>query len=142
MKKLILGAALFLSLSSYAEPVSKKVIASFNQFFPAAENVKWHTAPTFYEASFMRNNIRHMVYYDLDGNMYRLIKFYDESKLDPFLAQKIRRKYHDKKIMGVTEMQEDDNVVYQVVLKDPKHLYIVDSDRYGNLTLKNKFINP
>jgi hypothetical protein len=59
--------------------------------------------------------------------------------LCPFIASKIKEKYSNKSIKGITEIQDDSGLSYQLILQDEKNWYIVNSDEAGNMTVKNKF---
>lgn len=143
MKKIIVCAAMLFTLSaSAATPaINEKIVKKFKEVFTEAQNIKWYDGTDYYEVSFVEKDILERVYYDLDGNVFRTIRYYDEKKLSPFIALKIKEKYGNKSIEGITELQEDGGLIYQVILKDEKHLYIVDCNDYGDMYLQNKYKN-
>jgi len=141
MKTIIICLSMLFSLSAFAAPDSNQtVIKKFNETFPEAQSIKWYSGPNYYEVSFMNKNIPERVYYDKNGNVTRTIRYYDETKLNPFISQKIKEKFRNKKIKSVTELQEDDGILYQVILQDNKHLYVVNCNGSGEMYLQHKYI--
>jgi hypothetical protein len=141
MKTIIICLSMLFSLSAFAAPDSNQtVIKKFNETFPEAQNIKWYSAPNYYEVSFIDKTIPERVYYDLNGRVIRTIRYYDETKLNPFISQKIKERFRNKSIKSITELQEDDGILYQVILQDNKHLYVVNCNGSGEMYLQHKYI--
>jgi len=141
MKKIIIALAVLFTTSAYAVPSTHEtVVKNFKATFPQAQNIKWYTATDYYEVSFTDKNIAERVYYNEDGQIFRTIKYYDESKLNPFILQRIKEKFRNKSINTITEIQEDSDLLYQVILQDNKHLYVVNCNGDGEMHLEHKYI--
>jgi len=69
----------------------------------------------------------------------KTIRYYGEKQLLPNIVSKLRKKYADREIFGVTETTSPDEVSFLVTLKDGKNWYVVKSDVYGNLEQTEKF---
>lgn len=132
--------AILFTLSAYATPpeINGALVKKFTQAFPGAQSIKWYETETFYQVSFKDNDIRCSIYYDKDGNISRTLRYYEEAKLSPFITLKVKEQYLNKKIKGVVEMQDSDGLVYEIIMQDAKHLYIINSDANGNMHLKDK----
>lgn len=129
------------SLSAYAGPINQKVVDKFREFFPAAQSVKWYDGTTYFGVSFVEKDMLHRVYYDLNGNVFRTIRYYDGTKLCPFIAMKLKEEYGNKTIKGVTEVQEESGLTYQVILQDKKHMYVVNCNSDGDISLQKRYKN-
>ncbi len=141
MKTIIICLAMLFAGSAYAGPDTyKTVLKNFNETFPEAQNIKWYNGTNYYEVSFIDKTIPERVYYDQDGKVIRTIRYYDETKLNPFISQKIKEKFRNKSIKSITELQEDDGILYQVILQDNKHLYVVNCNSSGEMYLQHKYI--
>ncbi|HSV11617.1 MAG TPA: hypothetical protein VLI68_12640 [Hanamia sp.] len=141
MKTIIICLAMLFAASTYAGPAThESIVKKFNATFPEAQSIKWYNSAGYYEVSFINKNIPERVYYDQDGKVFRTIRYYDESKLNPFLLQKIEEKYRNKTIKSITELQEDSGILYQIILQDKKHLYVVNCNGSGEMYVQHKYI--
>jgi hypothetical protein len=140
MKKIFFGLALMISVSSFAAnpSVNEKVSRSFNETFPNIANAKWYEYESYYEVLFMENNITCRAQYDLNGNIISVRRDYSEKELAPFILAKLKAKYADKKIFGITEMSSSEGTSYNIVLEDEKNWITVKSDDAGHMSVVQK----
>ena len=141
MKSILLAAvALALSLSSFAKDpgVSEKVLAAFNKTFSDVKDVVWTQTNDTYEAIFKQREIQVRVYYDQDGNITKTLRYYGEDNLPLMVLSKIKTKYADKTIFGITEESSEEGLYFHVVLEDQKSWLQVKSDVYGSVTQTKK----
>lgn len=143
MKKLLLTAATaFFSLAVFAaEPtaVTEKVLQAFQTSFKDAKQVVWEEYTDMYEVRFMHNNIKSRIIYDTEGNIIKTVRYYSEGQLPMLVKAKIKEKYADKKVFGVTEVASAENVVYHIVLEDAETWMNIECDAYGHSTVVKKF---
>lgn len=143
MKKIIFAAAILLACFSTwaAAPVNvnQKVLSAFKQTFGEVNSVRWSERGDFVEASFSQNNIQLHITYDLDGNVVKTIRYYDERQLPIFVASKIKHRFPGKSIFGVTEESTEQGSVYHIVLEDAATWTNVDATASGNIFVQNKF---
>ena len=143
MKKLILllfvfGTAFTVSANPTL-PVNEKVLKVFKSVFPMVENAKWYEYETYYEVYFDKDAIKTRIKYDLDGKVLSTLRHYEEKSLSPFLKAKIALRYPGKKIFGVTEMNTESELTYNIVLEDDKNWFHVQSDAIGQMSVTEKF---
>src|SRR5829696_2850852 len=141
MKKILLTLMLIAAVSfSYANPtVNEKVLKIFSKVFPSVENAKWYEYETYYEAYFDKDDIKCRVRFDLDGKILSTIRYYGEKTVSPFLKAKISQKYPGKKIFGITEVNTETELSYNVVLEDEKNWVHVKADGTGQMEVTDKF---
>jgi hypothetical protein len=143
MKKVILSVALLVSIVAGASvspfEVNEKVLKAFNETFAKATDVTWHEYDNYYQANFKQDEIQVRAQYDESGALLKTIRYYGEKQLLPNIVSKLRKKYADREIFGVTETTSPDEVTFLVTLKDNKNWYVVKSDAYGNLEQTEKF---
>ena len=142
MKKIVVCLALFAALGAAATTppeVNEKVLKAFNETFTKATDVVWHEMQNTYQASFNQSEIATRAFYDTDGNLLRTTRYYSEENLPIHVRAKLKKKYSDKAVHGVTEITEDNAVAYFVTLHDEKNWYVVKSDNWGSLELTKKF---
>lgn len=147
MKKIIsLCLAAFISLGIFAAPPhvpdsSVKIQKIFNHDFPEATFFKvtpsGHYYMVYYKETQNANSGR--VYYDADGNILQTFRYYTGDQLAPFIRAKISKTYVGTDIYGVTEVTNSEEHYYQVILKDSKQMFIIQSDAKGNLRLIEKY---
>ena len=142
MKKLVVFLVLFAALGAAATTppeVNEKVLKAFNETFTKATDVVWHELQNSYLASFKQSEITTRATYDPEGNLLRTTRYYSEENLPIHIIAKLKKKYSDKSVYGVTELTQGDDVAYFVTLQDAKNWYMVKADNWGGLELTKKF---
>lgn len=147
MKKTFILSALLviISASSFAFTgindfmPNEKVLKSFNSTFSNAAEVKWFDHPNYYEVSFYHKEIRANVIYDLGGNFLSSTRYYKAQDLPTSILCKLMKKYSDKKIYGVTELTNNDEVNYYVKIEDAKHWLTIKVSGNGQMEVHEKF---
>lgn len=147
MKRTFILSALLvaISASSFAFTGHNKLmpndrlLKSFHSTFVNAEEVKWFDHADYYEVSFYQNNIRANVIYDLAGNFLSSTRYYKAQDLPTSILCKLNKKYADKKIFGVTELTNNDEVNYYVKLEDAKNWMTVKVTGNGQMEVYEKY---
>lgn len=143
MKKLILlltiASTTLLASANPNPPVSEKVLKVFKTVFPQIENAKWYEYEAYYEVYFDKDNIKTRIKYDLEGKVLSTLRHYEEKSLSPFLKAKIALRYPGKKIFGVTEVNTESELNFNIVLEDDNNWIHVQSDATGNMSVTDKF---
>lgn len=139
---LTLSFLLFVSAGAFAFDgfvISEKLLQSFKQTFPNAQEVKWLETGEKYIVNFKENGILTKIDYDKDGNFVSSLRYYSEKNLPLNILTKLQKKYADKKIFGVTEMTSDSNVDYYIKMEDDKNWITVKSNADGNFQVVEKY---
>jgi hypothetical protein len=129
----------FSNLSAAVTEISDKVMRSFKQTFPFAEKVNWQEFADRYSVHFEERDIRTVVDYDRDGNFLGSKRYYQENNLPVNILCKIRKKYADKTIFGVTEISTEYSTEYYIKLEDAGSWTTVKSDAYGAMEVTEKY---
>ena len=141
MKKLILllivSASFFTAFAN--PPVNEKVLKVFKTVFPSIENAKWYEYETYYEVYFDREDVKCRIKYDLDGKVLSTLRHYEEKSLSPFLKAKLAQKFAGKKIFGITEVNSENELTYNIVLEDDKNWIHVQADATGQMSVTEKY---
>ena len=141
MKNVLLLTALLVVLSAAATTppeVNEKVIKAFNETFSEAENVKWQERANLFQADFKISEIAVRAIYADDGSLLQTVRYYTEKNLPSNILAKVKTRYENKQVFGVTEIVNDNEVSFHIVLKDEKHWYWIKSDPYGNMEQTQK----
>jgi hypothetical protein len=145
MKKLLaLIAVVGLGFQSFAfDPVNEKLLESFKTSFPNAEQVKWQELPAIFVVSFVEENIRARAYYDKDGELVQLIRYYKDTQLPFAVLHAIQKQFSGKTIFGVIEVTSADSkktveTTYHVKLEDGRNWTTVRIDMSGNAVVTQK----
>lgn len=142
MKKVIVLLSLFVAIVvNAATPpanVTQRVLKAFKQNFKQAKDVTWHTYTDYYQASFRLDEIQVRAQYSETGELVKTIRYYGEAHLLPNILSRLQKKYSGKEIFGVTEMSTNEDVKFEIIVRDDTHFYIVQSDVYGNLEQQQK----
>jgi hypothetical protein len=143
MKKILIAAATLLSTvvlaGSHAE-VNEKVLKAFNATFTTAQEVVWQEYEDHYTVNFKQSEIQTRVRYDKEGNMIESFRHYGEDQLPPLIVNRIKTKYTDKKIFGVTERSSTNDMVYHVVLEGKKDWTKIKVDIAGHIEVEEKYL--
>lgn len=140
MKRIIFASVLLLSFAfSTRAAITEKVLKAFNETFQNAKEVQWHEYETAYQVNFLHNEIATSVVYDKEGNILEARRHSKEDILPLIIREKIKKRFADKQVWGVTEVTMRDRTTYRIVLHDDKKWVVVDSDSYGVLFVREKF---
>lgn len=142
MKKVFLFACiLVITGSAFANTpgVNEKVLKAFNATFTDAENVVWSDAPNLYTVRFTHMGIRTFVKYDDDGNFISSRRYYNAETLPVDIQCKLRKRFTDKTIFGVTEYVVGDEISYFIKLEDNKNWTTVRVDGARNMEVTEKY---
>lgn len=142
MKKLLaLFSSFVIGLHSFAIPprsVDDKLLQTFKESFPNAEQVNWKELPETYVVNFFEEGIRSAIIYGKDGSFISSTRYYAERNLPYYILINIKKKYPGKQIFGVTEVSTPSGINYYIKMEDANvwNTFKIDSD--GNLTLVEK----
>ena len=140
MKKIFLAALVFVfGFSAMATDPNEKVLEAFKKTFKNVEEVAWTENPNSYEVKFKQNEILAKVTYDKEGNILRTLRYYYEDQLPLLVLSKVKSKFSDKKIFGVTEEASQEGTFYHITLEDEKNWVQITSDIYGGIKVDKKF---
>ena len=135
-------SAIIIGLQSFSLPprnVNEKVLQTFNENFPNAEQVNWKEYPETYVVNFVEDGIRSSIIYEKDGGFISATRYYQERNLPYYLLVNVRKKYPDKRVYGVTEISTISGVEYFLKMEDANIWITVKVDSEGNLTLVEKY---
>jgi hypothetical protein len=142
MKTFLLALAILASTSAAiadSPDVSEKVLTAFNKTFRDVTKVSWSSSLHSYEAAFELNQIPTRVTYDREGNVLQTIRYYDESRLPIIVMTKVRAKYPNRNVFGVTELTAGDETTFHIILEDATSWLNIRSDANGRLDVEKKF---
>lgn len=141
MKKILVAAALFITLHSFATPtaVSEKVLHAFNQVFKNAEQVRWEEKDGQYEVQFNQDNIKNRVLYDNNGNVLESLRYYSEEQLPLLIRAKVQKQFAGEKVFGVTEHFVNNEVVYHIILENDTQWINIHSSASGEIHIDKKY---
>ena len=140
MKKTIITfAAILMMATAFAGTPNDKVLKVFNATFISPQDVTWYDHEDYYDVSFLQSGIRSTVKYDKEGNFMSSIRYYGEQNLPINIVFQLKKKFADKKVFGVTEMTNADEVNYYVKLEDDKNWITVKVSGNGQMTSIEKY---
>lgn len=119
--------------------ISDKLLKTFKQTFPDAQQVVWSEQGDKYTVNFRQNDILSKVEYDKDGNFLNSLRYYTEKNLPVNILCRLQKKYADKTIFGVTEVTNDSSVEYYIKLEDANNWLTVHSNSEGALQVVEKY---
>jgi len=152
MKKQILIAIAGVFLTSNAlmasEPVpvtkvSDKVAKSFERSYKSVEDLKWYAEESdgHYIAVFKQEEILVKAKFDDKGKLLTSTRFYNEETLPVEIREKVKKRFPDRTIFGVTEVTdaEKDEVVYYLKMQCEKNWYTVKVSDGGSVSTVQKY---
>lgn len=143
MKQILFSLAcmILLATTSFANAPSpnEKVLKVFEATFSSPEEVKWYDHANHYDVSFVISGIRNNVRYDKSGNFMSSTRYYAEQHLPTHILSKLKNKYPDKKIFGVTEITGSEEINFYVRLEDDKNWITLKISANGYIQLYEKY---
>jgi hypothetical protein len=119
--------------------ISDKLLQTFKQTFPDAQQVVWAEQGDKYTVNFRQGDILTKVEYDKDGNFLNSLRYYSERNLPVTILCRLQKRFSDKKVFGVTEMATDSSVEYYIKLEDEHNWITVRSSVDGNMQVVEKY---
>jgi hypothetical protein len=117
----------------------EKIKELFYHEFPQIKNPVFFDSGDSYEVFFKKdNNVTERVFLNLNGEITRTIEYYKENGLEPFIREKINKKYQGKTIFGISEVRSNSEHFYRIVLQDNKNWFIVKSNATGSTVIERK----
>ncbi len=125
MKKLFFAAliAVSVSASAFAQDVNQideKAVADFESVFTGASNVEWISKENFTKASFLQNDQKVEVFYNLDGEFIATTTQIKMDKVPTFVKRIIAKNYSDYTVKEAFTFQADDENAYFISAENEK----------------------
>lgn len=141
MKRIAVVAMLaFFGTALFAAPsdINEKVLKIFKTTFTNAKDVKWTEYDNNYSVSFSLEGVQSKVVYDKDGNMLSSLRYYSPDRLPVSVYSKLKKKYDNRTLFGVTEASTDQEITYYVKMYDAKNWYTIKIDAGGTMETTEK----
>jgi len=119
--------------------VNQKVLKAFEATFKNPKDVSWHEYENFYEVDFNQDEIKTEVRYDSDGNIIGTTRYYFEKQLPPHIISKLKKKYPERSVYGVTEIYNETDLTYYITMQDDKNWFTVKANPIGSLEQIEKY---
>ncbi|MFI5185306.1 MAG: hypothetical protein ACHQF0_01130 [Chitinophagales bacterium] len=143
MKKIIFVMTMLLGSATIfaATPpkVTQKVLKAFEETFKNPTDVTWHEYTNFYEVDFNEDEIKTQVRYDSEGNIIGTTRYYFEKQLPPFIISRLKKKYPERSVYGVTEIYSETDLTYYITMEDDKNWFTVKANPLGSLEQTEKY---
>lgn len=146
MKRVLLAAIVFVAVAAHAGTgrgylVNEKVQKAFEETFVTATDVTWKELAETFIASFKEKEaVKTVAEFTKEGKLRSTIRYYGEEQLPPFLLSRIKEKYTDKTILGITELSSETEVKFVITMEDKKKIYKVESDILGNAEITDRML--
>jgi len=141
MKKTIITFACIFTIAatSFASFPNEKVLKTFNSTFESPREVKWTDHADCYEVSFVQQQVRASVKYDLNGNFISSVRYYAEQQLPANVLCQLKNKYPSKTVFGVTELTSSEDIAYYIKMEDKKNWITVKVNGNGEMETIEKY---
>ena len=133
MKKLLIAAALFVSLGAFAgkekvnEKVNEKVLNAFNTEFANAQQVEWSASADYFKASFALNGQIVSAFYNTDGELMGLTRNIPSTQLPVRLQTSLKRNYDSFWVSNLFEVSNSEGTSYYITLENGDKKIILKS---------------
>jgi|GEM_PF-1368035 hypothetical protein len=112
----------------------------FHEEFPTIENPLFYREADTFGVFFKTGiNSSERVFYNLDGEMIKTVKYYTENKLEPFIYERVKRKYKGKAIFGITEIETTSEHFYEIILQGDNRWWVIKSDAMGFMQIERRW---
>ncbi len=130
MKKMIIAAAMIVSLSAFAKEerkVSAKVLNAFNTEFTTAQEVAWTVSSDYYKADFDMNGQKVSAFYNTDGDLMGITRNISSSQLPVSLQSSLKKNYSNYWISDLFEVANNNGTSYYVTMEDGNKKVVLNS---------------
>ena len=130
MKKMIVAAAMIVSLSAFAKEekkVSPKVLNAFNTEFTTAQEVAWTVSSDYYRADFDMNGQKVSAYYNTDGDLMGITRNISSAQLPVSLQSSLKKNYSNYWISDLFEVANNNGTSYYVTMENGDKKIVLNS---------------
>ena len=125
MKKLLIAALLVVSVSasSIAQDVSsvdRKAIGNFEAMYAGASGVDWTSTGKFTKASFVQNEKKMDVFYNLDGDFVAATTQLKVDEIPASIKKTLEKRYSDYVVKEAFQYKSYDEVTYFISVENQK----------------------
>jgi hypothetical protein len=120
MKKMIIAAAMFVSLSAFANEVrvTPKVLNAFHTEFTTVQDVSWTVSQEYYKADFDMNGQQVSAFFNEDGDLMGITRNISSTQLPVKLQSSLKNSYNSYWISDLFEVSKNDGTSYYVTLEN------------------------
>ncbi len=134
MKKLFFAAliAVSVSASAFAQDVNQidvKAVENFEATFKGASNVEWTSKENFTKASFIQNEQKVEVFYNLDGEFIATTIQIKMNEVPTFAKRTFAKNYIDYTVKEAFKFQADDETAYYIAAENEKENMVLKVNR-------------
>lgn len=141
MKKLLIGAALLISASVFAQDVPSAVTKAFKAKYPAAKEVEWNEGDEGYEADFYVGNENKVVSFGESGNWVQTSTNLEEDKFPATITKAVKAKYPSVEVESVQMVETAAATIYNVNASNENASYSLKLDKAGKILNVEEFAN-
>lgn len=123
MKKLIITLMLAVvtgGIMAFASgnPVTEKVLESFQKEFPRISEVHWVDGDNFYRADFVMNTQHVSAFFSAEGELMGLTRYISSLQLPLNLMSELKNQYENYWITDLFEVNKDGSTLYYVTIEN------------------------
>lgn len=141
MKNLLIGAALLISASVFAQDVPSAVTKAFKAKFPTAKEVEWNEGDEGFEADFYMGNENKIVSFSENGNWVQTTTNLEEDKFPAAIIKSVKAKYASTEVESVQMVETASATIYNVNASNEKASYSLKLDKAGKILSVEEFTN-
>jgi hypothetical protein len=132
MKKLFFAAliAVSVSTSAFAQDVNQvdvKAVENFESSFGGASNVEWISKENFTKASFIQNEQKVEVFYNLDGDFIATTTQIKMDKVPAFVKRTVAKNYSDYTVKEAFKFEANDVTAYFLAVENEKENIVLQA---------------
>jgi hypothetical protein len=141
MKNLLIGAALLISVSVFAQDVPSAVTKAFKAKFPTAQEVQWNEGDEGYEADFYMANENKIVKFDEKGTWLETQTTIEDGKFPAAITKSVKAKYSGAELESVQMVESAKATFYNVNASSNTASYAIKLDQAGKILEVEEFAN-
>ncbi len=125
MKKLLIAALLAVSVSASsiaqdASHIDRKAMGNFEVTYAGASGVDWTSTGDFTKASFVQNEKKIDVFYNLDGDFVAATTKLKVDEIPASIKRSLEKRYSDYVVKEALQYKSYDEVSYFIALENQK----------------------
>lgn len=141
MKNLLIGAALLISASVFAQDVPSAVTKAFKAKFPTAKEVEWNEGDEGFDADFYMGNENKVVTFNESGKWIQTLTNIEEDKFPATITKAVKAKYASVEVESVQMVETSAATIYNVNASNDKASYTLKLDKAGKILNVEEFAN-
>lgn len=134
----LLTIGITVSIADPGNDIDPKILSAFQKEFSFAKNVRWQEEGNLARVIFLLNDQGVTAWYNSDAELVTTARNILYNQLPISVIRSLDKEYADAEIFGITEINRNDEIWYQIQVNKKDKKYLLKARPSGNIIMLKK----